>query len=649
MHYLDSKGEEKKLADIEREILWGIFEKNAVHPFKTSIKNDDKWAKEEQLDYDRQHTPMKSEGWKNAILSCGIENIFYIDTQKGNRNNEIQTYGISNKDGNFIVNFVFSEQSWNGDKNGYMHLVGINAEKINNNLSLNNKDMAKLNKEQVKDLQKRIEEKGKKARSKWAKSVCEDASSLLEDVLEWMEVDDLKEVEINEKLLLNNAKSWEDYSNGGNAYAYDTDIAEHYLTKSELKRVGYDEKNGSVNERPSERETWLELQARALRQAWWLIRDELNGTTEFSMSLFNFSYQDVEGHYAGTENFKVIENNKDRLVLETDTMRSVWTFDGNNVVKYETTDKTSGNKIESKDSTSYFKKSQGLTEEYNGNEKIATFKTPKRTYTYDFKVGKLIDEKGNPANAKDMGKLLSNESSEVCDNIRKSVNQIEDELKKYGHLKMAKKDEVFATIKDSLTKTNFDMDNTLDEYFDLLVDYGIATEDELRLVISINGYTGKTLNDVLFARTGYRSWENYCEANDIEIEEDDDDDKEFSMKSNFEIIDGMVLEIYDKNGNLANTITDERSLRRNLTEILWAKAQKMGKSVKIGRTYYDKNGQARCDIKQTFNDGGVYLLKGVPTTWGYIDTMKIGFSIVEDFRKSANKIDKKFECGILMF
>ena len=130
------------------------------------------------------------------------------------------------------------------------------------------------------------------------------------------------------------------------------------------------------------------------------------------------------------------------------------------------------------------------------------------------------------------------------------------------------------------------------------------------------------------------------------------------MKSNFEIVDGMVLEIYDKNGKLANTITDERSLRRNLTEILWAKAQKMGKSVKIGRTYYDKNGYERCDIKQTFNDGGVYLLKGVPTNWGYLDTMKIGFSIIDDTKdvlratgKLAGNIVKNTtdKGGLLMF
>lgn len=312
----------------------------------------------------------------------------------------------------------------------------------------------KYTKAEIEGIIKNLKEKEKKARSKWGKAVLQDAQWLLENVIERYD----EPYELSEELVLDGAENWNRFSWDGYALIYDVEIATHYSTPSELKNFWGVTKNSGVKRNVNTAgEHLLDIQARALRQAWWAIRDEMNGTTEFSMSLCNFSYQDVEGHYDGTENFKVIENNKDRIVIETDSMRSVWTFDGNNVVKYETTDKTSGKKIESKDSTSYFKKSQGLTEEYKGNEKIATFKTPKRTYTYDFNVGKLIDEKGNPANANDMGKLLSNESSEICDNIRKSVNQIEDELKKYGHLKMAKKDEVFATIKDSLAKTNLSM------------------------------------------------------------------------------------------------------------------------------------------------------------------------------------------------
>ena len=42
-----------------------------------------------------------------------------------------------------------------------------------------------------------------------------------------------------------------------------------------------------------------------------------------------------------------------------------------------------------------------------------------------------------------------------------------------------------------------------------IVDFGIATDDELSLVTCINGYSEETLNDVVYARTGYRDLEQY--------------------------------------------------------------------------------------------------------------------------------------------
>ena len=49
--------------------------------------------------------------------------------------------------------------------------------------------------------------------------------------------------------------------------------------------------------------------------------------------------------------------------------------------------------------------------------------------------------------------------------------------------------------------------NPLDYIWDELIDMGIATENELQLVTSINGYNEETLNDIIYARTGYRSLE----------------------------------------------------------------------------------------------------------------------------------------------
>lgn len=48
-------------------------------------------------------------------------------------------------------------------------------------------------------------------------------------------------------------------------------------------------------------------------------------------------------------------------------------------------------------------------------------------------------------------------------------------------------------------------DNELEALWDNLITYEIATEEELQLITSINGYNLESLEDVLYVRTGYRS------------------------------------------------------------------------------------------------------------------------------------------------
>jgi hypothetical protein len=49
------------------------------------------------------------------------------------------------------------------------------------------------------------------------------------------------------------------------------------------------------------------------------------------------------------------------------------------------------------------------------------------------------------------------------------------------------------------------MKNTqIDNIWQYIVDADIATDDTLRVITSINGYNIDTLNDVLYAVTGYR-------------------------------------------------------------------------------------------------------------------------------------------------
>ena len=49
------------------------------------------------------------------------------------------------------------------------------------------------------------------------------------------------------------------------------------------------------------------------------------------------------------------------------------------------------------------------------------------------------------------------------------------------------------------------------DIWDAIIEYGIATAEELELVTSINGYNENTLNDVVYVRTGYRNIEQLLE------------------------------------------------------------------------------------------------------------------------------------------
>jgi len=59
--------------------------------------------------------------------------------------------------------------------------------------------------------------------------------------------------------------------------------------------------------------------------------------------------------------------------------------------------------------------------------------------------------------------------------------------------------------------------NNKEQIWEYLLYNGLATEDEIRLVTTINGFNEESLNDILYARTGYR---------DIEQLEDEDEDED---------------------------------------------------------------------------------------------------------------------------
>lgn len=101
-------------------------------------------------------------------------------------------------------------------------------------------------------------------RSAWNRGVKAYAMELLEDLPHNVEYGSAKSLEAD---LLNGARDWNQYSWGGSSLIYDEDIAKRLCTPSELKKTLNGER------RPNSREMWLDTQARALRQAWWLIRN----------------------------------------------------------------------------------------------------------------------------------------------------------------------------------------------------------------------------------------------------------------------------------------------------------------------------------------------------------------------------------------
>ena len=98
------------------------------------------------------------------------------------------------------------------------------------------------------------------ARSAWKRGVKAYALEMIEGAEgELATVADLK------KELMNGARTWKEYSEGGCALIYDADIAERLCAPGEYAKTRQGERA------PNPRETWLDVQARALGQAATLI------------------------------------------------------------------------------------------------------------------------------------------------------------------------------------------------------------------------------------------------------------------------------------------------------------------------------------------------------------------------------------------
>lgn len=104
-----------------------------------------------------------------------------------------------------------------------------------------------------------------RARSCWDRGVNGFALDLLdsyEEICEYCENEGEPIPELCKKTLLNGATNWDSYCYGGFALIYDEDIAKSLCTPSELKRTNYGRND------PNQRETWMDVQARAYFQAY---------------------------------------------------------------------------------------------------------------------------------------------------------------------------------------------------------------------------------------------------------------------------------------------------------------------------------------------------------------------------------------------
>lgn len=107
----------------------------------------------------------------------------------------------------------------------------------------------------------------RKDRSAWSRGVTAYAVDMLQQIANYyndgyISADDLATCATVKAVALNGARDWSEYSWGGSALVYDGDITAALCTPSELKKT----RNG--DRRPNSREEWLDVQARALNQAF---------------------------------------------------------------------------------------------------------------------------------------------------------------------------------------------------------------------------------------------------------------------------------------------------------------------------------------------------------------------------------------------
>ena len=122
-------------------------------------------------------------------------------------------------------------------------------------------------------LRHKIEEKP--ARSAWSRGVKEYALEMVDRLEEYNDGDIPRTMENLNTWLLNGARDWKQASEGGLWLITDEEIAHRLCSPAELKKVA------GGRRQPNKRETWIDVQARALFQAAQIVKELGSQTVAF--------------------------------------------------------------------------------------------------------------------------------------------------------------------------------------------------------------------------------------------------------------------------------------------------------------------------------------------------------------------------------
>ena len=167
----------------------------------------------------------------------------------------------------FITEITESEAQSNINKGMPFYSIDEQAE-ADHDPSMSEDEPEPTAAEMVAEIAAKVEQT--KTRSAWDNGVKAYALEMLEEMAfnaehGYIDADVFSNSRTLREALLNGADNWNQYSYGGCSLIYDGDIAERLCNPSELKKT----RNGERN--PNSRETWLDVQARALGKASYLI------------------------------------------------------------------------------------------------------------------------------------------------------------------------------------------------------------------------------------------------------------------------------------------------------------------------------------------------------------------------------------------